>query len=693
MQVKSIPSWLPAPLLVLGVAAIYYGSAHLGLLVAFQKTNASPVWPPSGIAFAAVLLLGYRIWPGIAIGAFLANLVVFLGNQAAEPAALVGLSLWIAAGNTLEAVCGAALLRRLGVVDGPFQRARSVFRFLIAALLMCLVSSIVGVIGLATAGLIPWALYGQVWITWWLGDVAGILILTPVLLTLFARSVRTHKPRSLVESALLFAALVAVGQLTFEYWFPENLIRSQVYLLIPFLLWSAFRYSLRQVTLAILTVSGIATWATVNGSGPFFIEDSLNMSLLLLQSFVCTIAVTMLSLVSVLVERRRTGEELQVINETLEQRVAERTSELARANTELQNEIVERKNAEDQLRESQRMEAVGQLAAGVAHNFNNLLQGIIGSLDVALALPRADIRPNLIDAQETSLRAADIIKQLLLFTRTARPLEASPVDVKGLLSETVEMCRKRFDRKIDMALHTPESLPAIMGDAAQLQQVFLNLCLNANDALEGVAEPFIRVVASSPNGAGSSPDQGITIRVSDNGVGMDEEVQRQVFEPFFTTKDVDKGTGLGLATAFGIVQNHDGSIECESTIGVGTTFTVHLPTAESDVVPEAEGVVEEIPRGTETLLLIDDEEVTRKSLSAYLSGQGYRILLGKDGRDGLNVYEQHEKEIALVLLDLSMPQMTGQEVLRALRDLNPNQKVISLPDTARTQRSLRTLCR
>lgn len=195
------------------------------------------------------------------------------------------------------------------------------------------------------------------------------------------------------------------------------------------------------------------------------------------------------------------------------------------------------------------------------------------------------------------------------------------------------MCRKRFDSTIDMALHAPELLPTIMGGAAQLQQVFLNLCLNANDALEGVAEQFIRVVASSPNGAESSPDQGITIRVSDNGVGMEDEVQIQAFAPFFTTKEVNKGTGLGLATAFGIVQNHDGSIECESTAGVGTTFTVHLPTAESDTVPEPEKVVEEIPRGTETLLVIDDEEVIRKSLSAYLSGQGVSDSAGQ-GRPG-----------------------------------------------------------
>ena len=676
MYVKPLPSWLSGLLIVLGVAAVYYGSAHLGLLLAFQKTNASPVWPPSGIAFAAILLLGYRVWPGIAIGAFLANMVVFLTNQAASLPIVLVLSLGIAVGNTLEAVCGAALLRKLGVADEPLQRARAVFLFLIATLLMCMVSSIVGATGLAVAGIIPWVIYDQIWFTWWLGDVAGVLILTPALLSLFNRVERSRERHSFVESVLLFSALFAVGNLTFEHWFPENAIHSQVYLLIPFLLWSTFRFGRRQVTLAILTVSGIAIWATVNGSGPFFVKDSLNLSLLLLQSFVCTIALTMLSLVAVLTERRLAGEELLAVNETLEQRVSARTAELAQANKELHSEVAERRHAEEQLRQSQRLEAVGQLAAGIAHNFNNLLQGIIGSLDIALGDQRNNIKAHLLDAQETSLRAAEIVKQLLLFARTAEHARSKPVDVKQVLNDTVAICQKAFDRKLDITLHAPESLPAVMGDSGQLQQVFLNICLNARDALEGVSEPFIRVVASSRNGTEGKGDQNITIRVTDNGSGMEKDVQRQILEPFFTTKEVDKGTGLGLATAFGIVQLHSGSIECDSTSGVGTTFSVHLPAVDGEKEPEPKTIEEQAPGGTETLLLVDDEEVVRKSLAAYLSGQGYRVLLGKDGRDGLNVYERHQDEIALVLLDLSMPQMSGQEVLRTLRDLKPDLKVI-----------------
>ena len=268
------------------------------------------------------------------------------------------------------------------------------------------------------------------------------------------------------------------------------------------------------------------------------------------------------------------------------------------------------------------------------------------------------------------------MKQLLLFARTAEHARSKPVDVKQVLNDTVAICQKAFDRKLDITLHAPESLPAVMGDSGQLQQVFLNICLNARDALEGVSEPFIRVVASSRNGTEGKGDQNITIRVTDNGSGMEKDVQGQIFEPFFTTKEVDKGTGLGLATAFGIVQLHSGSIECDSTSGVGTTFSVHLPAVDGEKEPEPKTIEEQAPGGTETLLLVDDEEVVRKSLAAYLSGQGYRVLLGKDGRDGLNVYERHQDEIALVLLDLSMPQMSGQEVLRTLRDLKPDLKVI-----------------
>ena len=169
------------------------------------------------------------------------------------------------------------------------------------------------------------------------------------------------------------------------------------------------------MTLAILLVSGIATWATVNGSGPFYIDEALNTSLLLLQSFVCVVSVTMLSLVGVLAERRQAGEALAAVNATLEQRVADRTGELAQTNRELASQIAERESAEAQLRQAQRMEAVGQLAAGIAHNFNNLLQGIMGSLEIALDSPPDQVKRCLVDAQVTSLRGAEIVRQLLLW--------------------------------------------------------------------------------------------------------------------------------------------------------------------------------------------------------------------------------------------------------------------------------------
>ncbi len=588
------------------------------------------------------------------------------------------LSLWIAIGNTLEAVCGVMLLRRLGAATGPFNSASSVFKFLVAALLMCLVSSTVGATGLAVFGIAPWVMYSQIWFTWWLGDLAGVLILTPAILSLFKRPGRAERSHPLWERALLFAGLFAVGLMTFELWFPSGILRSQVYLLIPFLLWSVFRFGQRQVTLAILLISGIAIWATVSGSGPFFIPDSLNVSLLLLQSFVCMVALTMLSLVAVLTERRQASEQLAAINETLEQRVADRTFELARANTELQREIAERKNAEEQLRQSQRLEAVGQLSAGIAHNFNNLLQGIMASLDVALGAPQEQVKRHLLDAQETSMRGAEIVRELLLFTRTADPAKSSPIDIGQMLSETVAICQQTFDRRIDITLQSPESLPATLGDSGQLQQVFLNICLNARDAVKATAAPFIRLEASQRNGTGAEADRNVRIQVSDNGAGMEEAVKARIFEPFFTTKEVGAGTGLGLATAFGIVKHHGGWIECESTKGVGTTFTVSLPSADGNIQFERmeDSVQPASSGGTETILVIDDEEIIRTSLSTYLSGLGYRVLQAEDGEKGLDVYRQHQEEVDLVVLDLSMPKISGEEVLRSLRDLDVELKVM-----------------
>ena len=339
-------------------------------------------------------------------------------------------------------------------------------------------------------------------------------------------------------------------------------------------------------------------------------------------------------------------------------------------------DITERHQLEEQLRQSQRMEAVGQLTAGIAHNFNNLLQAIIGSLDIALKDAPESVRRHLLDAEKTSERGAEIVRQLMLYTRTGGPAESKPVAIKRILDDTIDICRKTFDRRIHVSLSAPDSLPTVIGDSGQLQQVFLNVCLNARDALEGIVgrDPFIRVeVAPS---ADAKQHDNVSVRVVDNGCGISKEDQRLIFEPFFTTKEIGKGTGLGLSTAFGIVRQHRGSLTCASQVGIGTTFTVQLPAVGSGTERGPREAEVMVPTGTETILLIDDEEVIRSSATAYLSGLGYRVLLGADGRQGVEVYEQNADEVDLVLLDLSLPHMSGREVLQALRELGSDVKVI-----------------
>ena len=339
-------------------------------------------------------------------------------------------------------------------------------------------------------------------------------------------------------------------------------------------------------------------------------------------------------------------------------------------------DISGRRHLEAQLRQSQKMEAVGQLAAGVAHNFNNMLQVIIGSLEAALPDVAGDVKSLLVDAEKSSRRAAEIVSQLVLFAHHGRRRNFEPLDVSRVLADTVDLCRRSFDRSITLSLRPSGITATVNGDSGQLQQVFLNICLNARDALKGVEgrNPAIQIeVAASVSGDGD--DQSVEIAIIDNGVGMSQDVRDQAFQPFFSTKEIDQGTGLGLATAYAIIDQHKGSIECESEVGVGTTFTIRLPAADVIVDTDLGVPTQATPSGEETVLVIDDEEGIRHSIGACLTRLGYRVLLAEDGRAGLDLFKQ-TRIIDLVLLDLSMPQMSGREVLQALRALDPDVKVV-----------------
>lgn len=333
---------------------------------------------------------------------------------------------------------------------------------------------------------------------------------------------------------------------------------------------------------------------------------------------------------------------------------------------------------ERQLQQAQKMEAVGQLTAGIAHNFNNLLQAMMGELDLATLETDRDEANELIEgALSAAQRASHLVHQLLVYARQSQPGALASTDPLQILRDVEAICRRTFDRRLELAIDLRiDSDVRVIGDPMQLEQVLLNLCINARDALEEArpAQPRIGIVfeaarlSSNETPDGISPGNFLRMEVSDNGAGMDEATRLRIFDPFFTTKAVDRGTGLGLSTALAIMQDHGGWLRCDSEPGQGTQFTVFLPmTIVEAQQPMAPVETAELIGGDETLLIIDDEEMVRSTAARMLRRRGYTVLEAEDGESGIQTYRDRRDEIRLILLDHSMPRMSGREVLTALR--------------------------
>jgi integral membrane sensor domain MASE1 len=305
-RLRPLPPWANPLILVLATTALYVVTARLGLTLALPPENkATAVWPPSGIALAAILLAGYRIWPGVWLGAFLANLWDYFGPANSHSFGThFAVSSGIAAGSTFQALLGAFLLHRWVSNPISFDRSRNGFLFVGVTLLACLVAATVGVATLVLAGFAPRAAIGFAWWTWWLGDTTGILLVTPLILSWSKRPLFTWKSRQLAEAVLLIALLSGVGLFVFGGWSPWGIVTgSLTYMIVPLLVWATFRFAHHGATGSLLLVSSIAVWGTAQGHGPF-VQATLNESLLLLQTFVGVLAMTTLALASILAERR-----------------------------------------------------------------------------------------------------------------------------------------------------------------------------------------------------------------------------------------------------------------------------------------------------------------------------------------------------------------------------------------------------
>jgi PAS domain S-box-containing protein len=348
-------------------------------------------------------------------------------------------------------------------------------------------------------------------------------------------------------------------------------------------------------------------------------------------------------------------------------------------------DVTQTKRMEDQLRQAQKMEAVGTLAGGVAHDFNNILQAISGCVQLMMSRPDIpeDDRHYMVEIEGAAQRASALVKRLLTFSRKVET-ELRPINLNDQIRHAVEILGRTMPKMITIDTRLAEDLRAINADAIQLEQVLINLGTNARDAMpEGgrlVFETDNPAAGESldPERPEADPRDYVRLRVTDTGQGIDEKHLGQIFDPFFTTKEVGKGTGLGLAMVYGIVKSHGGMIACHSRLGQGTTFELYWPAARTEAVEAAprQQVPEDLPSGDETILLVDDERSILDVAGSFLTDHGYTILEADTGERALEVYEDQGAAIDLVVLDLGMPGMGGRRCLEALRRLDPAIKVL-----------------
>ena len=350
-------------------------------------------------------------------------------------------------------------------------------------------------------------------------------------------------------------------------------------------------------------------------------------------------------------------------------------------------DITERRALEQQLRQAQKFEAIGQLAGGIAHDFNNVIGAILGwaELGEEQALP---VNPTL----ETYFkkihsqcdRVTALIRQLLAFARR-QILEPRSLSLNQTVQDVLNLLDKVIGKDIEIKTALSEDLSAVRADPTQIEQVLMNLCINSRDAMPRGGQLIIETNKVEYSGeecrkkAGLQPGRFVELRVTDTGMGMDAAVREKIFEPFFTTKGPGKGTGLGLATVYGIVQQHGGFIQVESEPGRGSTFRVFLPVMENSEVREfRQPILDEAPSrgGNETILIAEDHDGIREVAHAALKAKGYRILLAHDGQEAIDIFTANRDSISLVLLDVVMPQRSGPQVFAAIKTLKPEITVV-----------------
>jgi signal transduction histidine kinase len=528
--------WHETLALLAGLTLIYVAAGKLALRVAYLDPSASAVWPPTGIALAALLLLGRSLWPAIFVGAFLVNLTT-AGN--------VATSLGIAAGNALEAIAGAWLVERYAGGRRAFHRLPDFLKFaVLSGLVATAISPAIGITSLCLGGFTRWSEYGPVWLTWWLGDVGGALIVAPTLILWLSNPRPGWGRRRGIEAAAVLLALCLLGELEFLGYLLPGFSRYPLsFLCLPPLLWMAFRFGPRETATAGLVLLATATWGTLRGAGPYGAFGP-NASLLLLQAFMIVTVVTAMSLAAVVAERRREHAVLEL-----------QAAELARSNAELE-----------------------QFAHVASHDLQEPLRTVTNFVQLLARRYRGRLDA---DADEFvqyivdgTTRMARLIEDLLDFSRAGTSERAMrPTDTGDSVAKAVA----NLDLSIrgSGAIVRHDGLPTVNGDPTQLTQLFQNLIGNAIK-FRGPDPPEVRVSAALRG-------RDWVFSVRDNGIGIEPQYAQRIFVIFqrLHGRDAYPGTGIGLSICQRIVARHGGRIWVESEPGRGSTFYFTVPAGET----------------------------------------------------------------------------------------------------------------
>lgn len=568
MTIK-LPLKYKLDLKIILVALLYYLSARLGYYLVFKNSTALPAWPPSGIAFALIILLGRSSWPGITIGALVANIMAFWNNPTLPAQTIITVSSFIAVGHTLETLTGNFLAKVWIRNNYPFTRARDTFRFLFVTLLMSLIGSFIGTLSLNVNGILSVDNFLKTGFSWWIGNVVGILLFTPFILSVARKRSFTFHPDKLLEVIIFCLFAMAVFFMVRMEYFNTTLVRALPFLLIPFLLWLAFRFELLAAITGVLVVSLVSIYFTVQGFGPFILEDSLN-SLLLLQIFVGVISISTIVLSATVTERLKAEHDLKQFNENLEVRVNERTKAL-------NEEIITRKEAEEKLQNSnqelsKRNTELDNFVYSVSHDLRAPIASVLGLINLAKKDKDAAMKDVYLDKiNNSALQQDNFIKEILDQSRNSRlDVKKEEILFEPLIDETFNQLKfaTSTGQSVERVVHINQVRP-FFSDRWRLKVILNNIISNSIRYRNG-KDPVIKVNVNID-------EYCVKLEVEDNGKGIAREHLDKVYRMFYRATDDGAGSGLGLYIVKEAIDKLNGSINIESEVGKGTTVKLEIP--------------------------------------------------------------------------------------------------------------------